>query len=172
MKVPSVSKSKKEEVLDYFRSKGHEWLVNQLYNARKENSELRSTKERLWSDKHTIENCYHTAIEANKNLAKVLEARGITPRVLEITFYTNECEARDDAYEADKEDEFDCWYMECADCPKYYTTKHLKQFAFYTYAMDENSLNGILSTFEDVRIYHIVKVRDLTSDEVIYEVED
>lgn len=107
---------------------------------------------------------YKTVEEQNKCLAEILQANGIRPKMLEISYTTNNCEqcAKYNALE----DEC-CGYID-VDCEYKSVTETI---AFYVYKIDDGTISGITNNFERIGL-DAIEIREFETGRLIYRYEE
>ena len=125
--------------------------------------ELRTKEIALMQENDTLK-------KANENLQKVLEENGIRPQPLIVTYLVPDCyncDCYDEAGDEELQDE--CYYMRCnEECPK---KKKMERVSFYTYSVDGNMMQGIVSSFASEKYLEIISVIDARNGKVLFENE-
>ena len=108
---------------------------------------------------------YETVKRQNECLAEILQTNGIRPKMLEISYITNNCEqcAKYNALE----DEC-CGYID-VDCEYKSVTETI---AFYAYKIDDGTISGITNDFEKIGIDDAIEIREFETGRLIYKYEE
>lgn len=141
-----------------WKSKGLDWCVNKLAIKTDELERVRNRCRNLQEQLSKIK-IESTVYEENQNLAEVLQANGIRPKRLRITYTSSDCETCQH-YDVDEACDFDSSYC---------NFKHfVESTGFYTYKIVDGYFEGIRSDFAKKSLY-VKSVVDEDTGKTIWE---
>lgn len=164
-----ITKEKKEE----WMNKSKEWLVSRLAEARRNlyQKDQREKARKYMAYRSTID-C--SILEtANANMAKILEANGIKPKTLEVTYLYRDCDECNYSYTQNGKE----WYCDYGFCEKCHFSKCIETISFYSYSIDADNgfMQGIISSFKSLDTedwLEVERVVDLETGRIIYQKEN
>lgn len=150
-KVTAMIKGKKEEIERYLQ-KDKEWLAQKLYEAR---DKLQDSRKGDLERRSAIEEARELE-RVIANMVKVLEKRGFSPSLLEITYSVKggrEC--------------LGCEEYSCEFCDAPVKVK-VKTVSFWDYEVEDGTISGILNSFKECK-RDVCRVVDRKTGRIIYE---
>ena len=155
-------REQKEKCFEEWSKKGTDWLVRQLWVARKSVDYYRRYRG-LDANEIRIDEEIN---RINENMAEVMIESGIRPRKLIVTYQTTNCQGCEYSHfgEDGCQDPFAYPYS----CEFKTTTRTI---SFYGFKIDNGYLDGITSKFKDVHL-DVLRVIDDVSNEIIFEYKE
>lgn len=165
----------KAEQIEQFKQKGLEWCAEKLYIARKERDACEAGRKRYQTE------CWQLRHEAketemlkcvNHRIAKLLEENGVRPVRLRITYKDCDCEHCENNGNIYGEDAWDCQGCGEEVDGEIWRNKEItvtETEPFYSYQLSGNKLAGITGNFESNDYSEVIKVVDLSTNEVLFE---
>lgn len=145
-------KKEKAKLFEKWQNKDKEWLIQKLWEARRQNTDL--------MEKREVSIGYHIK-KINTNLAKILTDNGIRPHSLIIEYIAQACEwcSHFDGVERNCDSEDKCIYKNI-----------VKTVSFYSFEIDDEYIEGINAKFESEG-FSVVKVIDSNTGTILYKAE-
>ncbi len=168
-------KEAKTEKIEYYKGKGLDWCAEQLWNAKEAAQTEREYGKRLRNENYALR---HEAEEAkllkkvNVRIAKLLEENGIRPVRLRITYKDCDCKHCENNGYIYGEDAWDCQGCGEEIDGEIWRNKEItvtETEPFYSYQLSGNKLAGITGTFEANDYSEVIKIVDLSTNEVLFE---
>lgn len=161
----------KEQRIEEYKTKGVEWLAKRLASVTDSCYRLEAELNKVYKERSEAEAKAHHILQENANLAEVLQANGIRPKQLIVEYLERDCGRCNHGVSYDGDEDYSCGDPMSAHWGECEYKAVIETVSFYTFRIDGESIEGIISDFSDSS-FDVVSVKDAVTGETIYEASD